>query len=245
MKKSRLMLGTLATAGIVILIGAVAYVSLLGENNKIDELTQSFFQDLRSGNYDHLVGTDMAGPHEDPSDSLFLLDLALFKHYGLLGSGNCETVFRRSRLWVPYLSEGPVTVDVLVRKRPGKKFSEQALSLMGRIGSSGEKAEFVKNLLTVDRKGGNWVLASVNVKGSALEKTYADLQNRLRLQHDLTRTAHGFTMQAIEVNLDDMSFADKQVLLHMLRKAQEWLGGPVGAPKADGGSPFPRWLKGR
>jgi hypothetical protein len=245
MKKSGLVLGTLAAAGIVILIGAIAYVSLLGENKKIDELTQSFFQDVRAGNYSHGIVTDMAGPHQDPSDSLFLLDLALFKHYGLLGRSNCETVLRRSRLWVPFLSEGPVMVDVLVRKRPGGRFSEQALSLMGSIGSSGEKAEFVKGLLTVDRKGGNWVLSSINVKGSALEKTYTDLQDQLRLQHYLARTAHGFTMQAFGVNLDEMPLVEKEMLLHMLRKAQEWLGGTVGAPKADGGSPFPRWLKGR
>lgn len=245
MKKSGLMLGALAAAGIVVLIGAVAYISLLGENNKIDELTQSFFQDVRLGRYDHGIGTDMAAPHEDPSDSLFLLDLALFKHYGLLGCSNCETVFSRSRLWVPFLSEGPVMVDVLVRKRPGGRFSEQALALMGRIGSSGEKAEFVKGLLSVDRKGGTWVLASINVKGSAIEKTYADLQNQLRLQHYLTRTAHGFTMQPFEINLHEMPLVEKEMLLHMLQKAQEWLGGPAGAPKADGGSSFPHWLKGR
>ena len=240
------MLGVLASAVIAMLIAVVAYVSLLGENNKIDELIEGFFQDIRAGNYDNVLRSGAMGSREDPSDSLFLLDLSLSKYYGLLGCSNCEMVFRKSRLWVPFLSEGPVRVDVLLRKKAGGGLFRQALSLIERMGTSpGEEAGFVKGLLTVDRKDGNWVVASIDVGGSAIEKVYADLQDQLQRHHYLTRTGRGFAMQAFEIRTDETAFVEKQMVLHMLRKAQKWLGVPTDAAMPQRGLPFQSWFKGR
>ena len=102
----------------------------------------------------------------------------------------------------------------------------------------------MKGLLTVARKNGNWVITSIDVKGSALEKDYASLQERLHAQRYLTRTTYGFAMKALEARPDEMSFVDKQMLIHMLRKAENWLGGPAGGEaKTQGGLPFQGLLK--
>ena len=244
MKKPGVVLGVFVAVCVALLVCAVAYVSLLGENNKIDELVQGFFQDIRSGDYDTGLRPNTAGPHEDAADALFLLDLALYEHYGFPGRNDSEMVLKKSRLWVPFLSDGPVKVDVGLRKRPGKGFLNQASSLVGKAGSATGEAPLVEGLLTVARKHGNWVVASINVKGSAIEKEYADLEERLRSERYLTRTAHGFTMKAFEARPGEMTFVDKQMLILALRKAQGLLGGSAGAePKAQGGLPFQSLIK--
>ncbi len=244
MKKPGFVLGVLVTVCVAILICAVAYVSLLGENNKIDELVQRFFQDIRAGEYDTGLRPNAAGPHEDAADALFLLDLALSEHYGFPGRSDSEMVLKKSRLWVPFLSEGPVEVDVGLRKRPGKGFLNQASSLVEKAGSPAGEKPPIEGLLTVARKHGNWVVASINVKGSALEKDYADVQERLRRERHLTRTAHGFVMKEFEARPSEMTFVEKQMLIHTLRKAQDWVSGPAGAEaKAKGGLPFQGLLK--
>ncbi len=229
MKKPGFVLGVFVTVCVALLICAVAYVSLLGENNKIDELVQGFFQDIRLGDYDAGLRPNAAGPHEDAADALFLLDLALYEHYGFPGRNDSEMVFKRNRLWVPFLSEGSVKVDVGLRHKPGKGFLNQASSLVGKAGSPTGETPLVEGLLTVARKHGSWVVASINVRGSAIERDYANLQERLRRERYLTRTEHGFAMKEFEARPAEMTFVEKQMLIHTLRKAQDWLGSPAGA----------------
>lgn len=244
MKKPGFVLGMLVTVCVVLLVCAVAYVSLLGENNKIDELVQGFFQDIHAGIYDTGLRPNTAGPHEDAADALFLLDLALYEHYGFLGRNDFEMVFKRDHLWVPFLREGQVLVGVGLRKRAGKGVLNQASYLLGKVESPTGDTPLVKGLLTVTRKNGNWLIASINVRGSALEKEYASLEEELRAQRYLTRTAHGFAMKAFEARPDEMAFVDKEMLIQTLRKAEKWLGGPDGGEaKAQGGLPFTGLLK--
>jgi len=244
MRKPGFVLGVFVAICVALLVCAVAYVSLLGENNKIDEVVQGFFQDIHAGDYDTFIPPNAAGPREDAPDAFFLLDLALYEHYGFLGRTGSELVLKKDHLWVPFLNEGPVVVDVGLRKRAGKGLLNQASYLVGKIGSPAGETPLVKGLLTVARRHGNWVITSIDVKGSALEKDYASLQERLHSQRYLTRTAHGFAMKAFEVRPDEMSFVDKQMLIHTLRTTESWLGGPAGGEaKAQGGLPFQGLLK--
>ena len=244
MRKPGFVLGVFVTVCAGLLICAVAYVSLLGENNKVDEVVQGFFEDIHAGNYNTGLLPNAAGPHEDASDALFLLDLALYEHYGFLGRNGSEMVFKKDHLWVPFVNEKQVLVDVGLHKRAGKGLLNQASYLMGKIESATGETPVVKGLLTVARKHGNWVITSINVKGSALEKDYASLEERLLAQRYLTRTAHGFAMKAFEARPDEMTFVEKQMLIHTLRKAENWLGAPAGAEaKAQGGLPFQSLMK--
>jgi len=244
MRKPGFVLGIFVAVCAALLVCAVAYVSLVGENNKIDELVQGFFQDIHGGDYDTGLLPNAAGLREDAPDALFLLDLALYEHYGFLGRKDSEMVFKKDHLWIPFVNEGPVLVDVGLSRRAGKGLLNQASYLVGKIGAPAGETPLVKGLLTVARRHGNWVIKSIDVRGSALEKDYASLQERLHEQRYLTGMAHGFAMKAFEARPDEMSFVDKQMLIHTLRKAENRLGGPGGAEaKAQGGLPFQGLLK--
>jgi hypothetical protein len=244
MRKPGFVLGIFVAVCAALLICAVAYVSLLGENNKIDEVVQGFLQDIHASDYEAGILPNAAGPHEDAPDALFLLDLALYEHFGFLGRTGSELVLKKDHLWIPFVNEGPVVVDVGLRRRAGKGILNQASYLVGKIGSPAGGTPLVNGLLTMARKNGNWVITSIDVKGSALEKDYASLQERLHAQRYLTGTAHGFAMKAFEARPDEMAFVDKQMLIHALGKAESWLGGQAGGEaKTQGGLPFQGLLK--
>jgi len=233
MKKSRIALGALVLVGIVLLIIAIAYVSLLGENNKIDELTQAFFQEIREGNYLEAasgVQVKAPGPAEEPSDSLFLLELSLLKHYDLLGSDAYEVVTRKSHLWIPFIEDNPVEVAVSLRKTAGSGSFREALSVVGRLLSSRKDADFVGHLLTVRRRNGAWVVESANISDSVIGRTYDDMREELGLRQHVTETRHGFVVHEFPVSLDSLSPLERRLLLHVFQKAQTQLEGTRPAP---------------
>jgi hypothetical protein len=236
MKKSPLALGVLALVAVLVLVGAVGYVSLLGENNKIDELTQTFFQEIRGGTYGEItsgVRVKVPGPPEMSTDSLFLLELSLLKHYDLLNNDAYEVITRRSHLWIPFVEENPVDIAVLLRKKSDGRSFKNALASIGRLWSRGDDADFVGRLLTVRRINGNWVVESVNISGGVLEKTYAIMRERLQMHQYVTKNRHGFVVHEFPVNLESMDPVERHLLLHALQEVQVWLEGPKSAASTD------------
>ncbi len=236
MKKSPIALGALALVAVLILIGAIGYVSLLGENNKIDELAQAFFQEIRGGTYGEItsgVRVKVPGPAEAPSDSLFLIELALLKHYDLLNNDAYEVITRKSHLWVPFMEDSPVDVAVLLRKKSDGRSFKNALAGIGRLLSPGRDADFIGHLLTVRRRNGNWVVESVNISGGVLEKTYDNMRERLQMHQYVTKTRHGFVVHEFPVNLESLDPVERHLLLHVFQEVQVRLEGPRPASSTD------------
>jgi hypothetical protein len=237
LKKTHVALAVCVPIVVLALVAAVVYVSLLGENNKIDELTRAFFQEIGGGTYGEAtknVRVKAPGPAEETSDSLFLLELSLLKHYNLLNNEAFEVVTRRDHLWIPYVDDSPVQVSVSLKKKPDGNSLKEALSRIGRSWSSDKDADSIGRLLTVRRKKGNWVIESVNISGSVIEKTYGDMRERLRLHQHVTKAPHGFIIHEFPVRLDGLDPVERLVLLHVLQKAQTRLEGPRPVPPAQG-----------
>jgi hypothetical protein len=233
LKKSHVVLAVSVPVVVLALVAAVAYVSLLGENNKIDELTRTFFQEISGGTYGEAtknVRVIAPGPAEETSDSLFLLELSLLKHYDLLNNEAFEVITRRDRLWIPYVNDSRVQVSVSLKKKPDGNSLKEVLSRIGRSWSSDKSVDSIGHLLTVGRKKGNWVVESVNISGSSIEKTYSDMRERLRLHQHVTKAPHGFIIHEFPVRLDGLDPVERLVLLHVLQKAQTRLEGPRPAP---------------
>lgn len=237
MRKPRIALAIFVPLVVLVLVVAVVYVSLLGENKKIDELTQSFFQEIQGGTYGEAsrgVRVNAPGPPEETADSLFLLELALRKHYGLLDTNAFEVTTLRNRLWVPFLKNNRVEVSVSLSRKPEGGSFRDTLSRIGRLWSHGNDADSIGHLLTVARKNGNWVVESANVSGSAIERTYDEMRERLGSHQYLARIRHGFVMHAFLVNVDSIDPLERQLLLHALQNAQMQLEGPRQTPSVSG-----------
>jgi len=236
MRKSRLALGIFIFVAVVVVVIAIGFVSLLGENNKIDELTQAFFQEIRGGGFGEVlsgVKVKAPGPAEGLSDSLFLLELSLLKRYDLLGNDAYEVITWKSHFWIPFIDDNPVEVAVCLRKKPDSKSLKAALSSFSRLWSTGKDVDSIEHLLTVGRRNGNWVVESVNVSGSGIEKTYDDMRRRFRLHQYMTEAGHGFIMHEFAVNPDSLDPVEKRLLLHVFQEAQmELEGGRPPAPSA-------------
>jgi hypothetical protein len=233
MRRSRLALAALIPIVALALAAGVAYVSLLGENNKIDELTQAFFQEIGGGGRGEAtagVRVDAPPPVDETSDSLFLLRLSLLEHYGLLNRDAFEVTTRKDRLWIPFRNDGRVRVSISLRKKPGEHSFMDVVSRIGSSWSSDRDRGSIENLLTVRRRNGNWVIESVNIKGSIIEKTYEAMREKLRTHRYVVKTPQGFLIREVPVSIKALDAVDRLILLHVLQKAQAQLEGPPVAP---------------
>jgi len=179
------------------------------------------------------------GPKQESSDSLFLLELALFKRYDLLDNDSYEVITRKSHFWIPYLEENPVDVAVALRKKSDSRSMKAALSSMTRLWSTTKEIDSVEHLLTLGRRNGNWVVESANISGSSIEKTYDDMRRRLQSHQYLTEAGHGFIIHDLDVNLDTLNPLEKRFLLYVFQKAVMQIeGGPRPAESSDAISGF-------
>jgi hypothetical protein len=230
MKKSRILLGTLIVVAALLVAVAIVLVSLVGENNKIDEVTQAFFQQIRGGSYGEAISgvqVKAPGPKQESSDSLFLLELALLERYDLLDNDNYEVITRKSHFWIPFLEENPVDVAVSLRKKPDSRSMKAALSSVTGLWSTAKDVDSVEHLLTLKRRNGNWVVESANISGSGIEKTYDDMRREFQSHQYLTEDGHGFIVRGLDVNLNTLNPLEKRFLLHVFQKAVMQIeGGP-------------------
>jgi hypothetical protein len=236
MKKSHITLGVLILILVLVLVAAIGYVSLLGENNKIDELTQTFFQEIRGGAYGEAtsgVRVKAPGRVEELSDSLFLLEVSLLEHYELLNSDTYEVVTKRSHLWIPFVEDNPVDVAVSLRKKSEGRSIRGALSGIKGLWSSEKNPDLIEHLFTMRRRNGNWIVESVNISGTPIEKTYDDMRERLRLHQYITRVRHGFIVHEFSVNLDGLDAIERRLLLHAFQRAQMQLEAPRSAASTE------------
>lgn len=234
MKRPSVVLALIVPVVALVLAASVVYVSLIGENNKIDELTRTFFQEIGESAYGQDTGNvrvKAPGPTEDTSDSLFLLKLSLLKHYNLLNDGAYEVSTRRDRLWTPFDNDGLVEVSVSLRRKPREGDSlGQVLSRLGSSWSSDQAPGSISHLVTVRRKNGNWVIDSVNISGSVIEETYNDMRERLGSHRRVTMSPHSIIVHEFTVAPDRLDPVERLILLHTLHKIQMRLEGRRSAP---------------
>jgi hypothetical protein len=225
MKTSRGVLAIVIAVLTICLAGAVSYISLLGENNRIDDLVNGFFEKVRNGRYDEIppdlseeARSQMGLESGQFSDSVFLLELSLLTYYNLLDFDDYSVVMKKTDFWVPFMEDRPIRISISMKpKRKGR--STRMLSLADLV-SGPEKDDFIRNLFSVERRNGTWIITDINIKGSAIAKTYASLKQQSHLDRYTGATHNGFVMREFKVRSDEMTSTEKRILLHVLRKAQ-------------------------
>jgi hypothetical protein len=225
-KRSRALLVAVIVVLAVCLAGSIAYISLLGENNRIDDLVGRFFEMARAGRYDDVAS--MLSPEArsrlctEPgrfSDSVFFLELSLLSYYDLLDCDDYTVAIRKTHFWIPYIEERPIRISISLMRKQGSP-SHRIISNFADVVSRPEKENFIRSLFSVERKGGRWVITDINVDGSAIAKTYADLRQNAHLDRYASVTHNGFAMHEFKVRADEMTPAERRILLHVLRKTQ-------------------------
>jgi hypothetical protein len=234
MKKPSLSMSLVFVFLAIFVIGILTYISVLGENHKIDRVINSYFDKLKEGMYleacesfsSNLQEVQLASD-EQCLNFNFLLELSLLKQYNLIDHYDYTVELQRNHFWIPLISEDSVRVSVLLRKK-GDKGVSGALS-------RGQSRELTRNLIVVGREKGSWKLKRFNIADSSLADIYNDLRQSIDLNKYTKMTSHGFRLLSTEINFKTLTPIDKRLLRFSLYKIQQSLHSPD--KKAKGSSP--------
>jgi len=225
MKKPRINLRLSFIIFAIIVVGLLAYISLLGENQQINRLIVTYFDKLKDGMYLE-AGESFSSNFQDgklPSDEQrmnlnFLLELSLLMHYNLIDSSDYKVELKRSNFWVPYVSEDMVRVSVLLKRKEVRR------TLLARSDDQG--GNLIHNLIVMVREKRTWKIKEFAIADSALAGTYNDLRRHLDLNKYVQMTSDGFRFKNAEINFKTITPTDKRLLNFSLYKMQKLLNVP-------------------
>ncbi len=204
---------------IVIVIGifsigfifALAFVSLLGELNKVNESVENFFSAIREQKYYSkdpnmiaVASIDVFDTTGDFSQNCFLLELSLLEYYGLTNQPDYKIRFKRGNFWIPFLQKPSVNVHVSC-SRPSKGFDKATWP------------EPINNLFTVTRQKGTWRITSINLKSSPLFEKYQSLKPGTDTGDYMTKKGNDITFN-LKFNIENLTIVEKRKIQFILKR---------------------------
>lgn len=200
-------LGFLAFAFLTLIV----YVSILGDNHKIDDLVTRFFNDLKTRNYN--AACEVLGDHPDiralsGDDACqnfgFLLELAFLSRFGLLDKADYSIEIKRDHFWIPYLTDDRVRISVA--------FSEKKKNLVHDFFYGVDSDNFVRDIMMVERRKGQWVIGEVTLGTSSLYPHYTELKERIDLERFIQRTDGTFVIKTNDIRPENLDPIERRLL---------------------------------
>ncbi len=236
-KRNKILLGIASLVVLISLFLAFAFVSLYGENGKVDEAVIAFFDDLKNKNYGAIcaglpeyANTPSLSADDKCSDAMFLLETTLLEQYKLLGSESYTVETKKDHFWIPFLERyrKPVRVSVVLREE--KKSTHSKASTTKKISDAAKgiltvvprgDLPFVEHLLTVKRSHGVWTVVRITPEDSDIASLYAGLKERIAFGRYVRKTERGVMIERTEIDTGTMTPLDRRVLGYNLRKIQD------------------------
>lgn len=208
--------------GFITLIGfcflvLIIYVSLLGENSKIDSVVENFFKNIQDQRYFSTVDNqsivesfnvfDIEGEY---SENCLLLELALFEKYDIPDAYDYEIEIEKSHFWIPFLNDSNIDINVSLEKPDNSK-----------IFPLSNKSEFVDDLFTVARKSGRWRITSINIRDSSLIESVNKLRDSINIDSYISFSGTKLTIKPIEIDTENITIIEKRKLNYIFQKLHQ------------------------
>ncbi len=200
--------------GILVLsfFALIVFVSILGENHRIDFLVTDFFDDLKNGNYNQLCPLlDLPTNGSDECmDQLFFLELSMLSRFKLLGKTDYSLVITRDHFWLPFLTSDRVIIGIAMTEKKKNMFEEW----MARF----ESNDRIERFMSVERRGGQWVIEKIRFDESTIAASMAEMKNSVDINRYIVKTEKGYVLQPNEINFKALTTAEKRLFEYSLRK---------------------------
>ncbi len=222
MKKRRPTIFVLAIGIAFLFVSFLAYLAMLGENHRIDDVAKALFVKTRAQNYSEayelltreLQETDFYDK-EHFYETCFLLELSLRKKYSLLDQNSYTIKIRKGHLWLPYLRDKTIPISILLRNSKSK-------GLVEFFTKENEK-DFVHNVMTVTREKGSWKIKSIDHATSTIADIFQQLKKEVQLDQYIQKTHDGFYVSPITVTTKGMTPLEKRRLAFIVQKVIRFL----------------------
>lgn len=189
----------------------IVFVSILGENHRIDFLVQSFFSDLKDGNVASLCPLlKLENQNDACSDRLFLLELSLLSHFKLMEKSDYSLIITQDHFWLPLITSGRVEVGIALSEKKKNMFEEYMAKL--------ENKDRIEGFMTVERRGGTWVITDIHLDSPALAAVMSDMEKTFDMTRYVSKSQHGYKLQPLDIDIQTLSHAERRLFEHSIKK---------------------------
>jgi hypothetical protein len=200
--------------GILVLsfFALIVFVSVLGENHRIDFLVTDFFDDLKNGNYKQICPLlDLPDNGSDECmDQLFFLELSMLTRFNLLERTDYSLVITRDHFWIPFLTDDRVIISIAMTEKKKNMFEEWKARF--------EHDDRIKGFMIVERRGGQWVIDKIRFNEPALATSIEELKNSVDVNRYIVKTEKGYALQPNVIDFKAFTTAEKRLFEYSLRK---------------------------
>lgn len=212
MKKLNSYISAIFAVFIIGFLSLIVYVSLLGDNHKINFAVEQYFTDIKSRTF--ITPCSAVNPEkimevEDCRNNFFLLETALLLKYNLIEAKEYSIEIKRGHFWIPFITDD--TVPVSVAFTPKKENFIKAF--LNR-----EKINYTTDLMTVKKKNKVWRIESINFDSGSLAPALSKLKKEINLDTYITKTEKGYNLNKIEVDFEGLSPLKKRLFEYNMEK---------------------------
>ncbi len=196
---------------IVGFLSLIVYVSLLGDNNKINFAVEQYFAELKGSYTKTCVGSGLQSSQsaEECRDYNFLIETAFLMKYDLLASDGYSLEIKKSHFWVPGFSDDTITINVaMIPKR------DNAIKAF-----FGEKnPDYVKNFMSVKKENKLWTVQSVSLEDPSISVIFEKLRDEINLNKYIKKSKNGYILNKSEISPDNLSPVERRLFKYSMSR---------------------------
>lgn len=197
---------------IVGFISLIVYVSLLGDNHKINFAVEQYFTDIKNRTFDTPcadIKSENILQVEECRNKFFLLETALLSKYNLLGAKDYSVEIKRNHFWIPFITDDTILISVaFIPKR--ENFFKSFVNKKNIV--------YVENLLTVKKENKLWQVQKIDLDSTSLAPVFNKLRKEINLNTYVIKTEKGYILNNVEIDFDKLSPLKRRLFEYSLNK---------------------------
>lgn len=206
---------TIILSAVILFFVFLTYASILGENNRIDEVVNGYFENIKNRKFSE-ASQFLSKEQKDVfsknnfSDLSFLLELSLLEKYNLMEQSNYKIKFKRSQFWLPFINRDKIGVGVLLEDVEKQGVFERF--------SFKQRSDYVENLILVKREGGSWRIVDIDIDNPGIKDAYKKFKSLLNENMFYKMTSdRSIELLHTKINLDDIRPYERRILTYIFR----------------------------
>jgi hypothetical protein len=199
---------------IILVVIPIFFVSLLGENNRIDDLVDNYFSKLQvedfSGECPPISINQTANKIDEGvicSNKNFVFIISLLQLFDLLNTADYSVNIKRDSFWIPFISEDTITVSVnLVATE-----NDEEINYFDDI-------KYLPGLFVVQRKDLRWEIKNISLNSPELISLFNSFKNTLDFEKYIKKTDTGYEFNNVVINKNNVTVLDRLLLKLNIQK---------------------------
>ncbi len=214
MKRQAFKLGATVLAIFVVVV--LAYVSLLGENNKASKIVFMYLDNISKRNYESNIQfctreyIKSFNAVDDPVTHQFSLETALLNHFGLIDNFKYLVDVQRSNFWMPLSGTDKVSISVRIRPQENEGFFKRLFL--------DHQRDYIYDLFELKREGGQWKIDQINVEASVLAENYQSTKKTMSDSKYIAQNEDGIIIKENYLDLEKLTSMDRRIITFNLNK---------------------------